>query len=41
MTSAAVQWKGQLQGEYQMELIKKHYPDAFIRSGYADITLPK
>jgi hypothetical protein len=38
MTSAAVQWKGELQGNYQADLIKKYYPDAFIRDGYADIT---
>jgi hypothetical protein len=38
MTSAAVQWKGELQGTWQAELIKKHYPEAFMRSGYADIT---
>lgn len=38
MTSAAVQWKGQLQGEYQAELIRSHYPDAYIRKGYADIS---
>jgi hypothetical protein len=37
MTSAAVQWKGELQGTQQAELIKKHYPDAFIRDGYADV----
>jgi hypothetical protein len=38
MTSAAVQWKGQLQGEHQAELIRSHYPDAYIRKGYADIS---
>jgi hypothetical protein len=38
MTSAAIQWKGQLQGEYQKELIKSHFPNALIREGYADIT---
>jgi hypothetical protein len=38
MTSAAVQWKGELQGEWQTELIKKHYPEAFMREGYADIS---
>lgn len=37
MTSAAVQWKGELQGTWQAELIKSYYPDAFIRDGYADI----
>lgn len=39
MTSAAVQWKGQVQGDIQTNLIKSHYPDAFVREGYVDITL--
>jgi len=39
MTSAAIQWKGLLQGNLQAELIKRHYPDAYIKNGYADITL--
>lgn len=39
MTSAAVQWKGQLQGDIQANLIKSYYSDSFIRDGYADITL--
>ena len=39
MTSAAVQWKGELQGEWQANLIRSYYPDAFIRDGYADISL--
>lgn len=39
MTSAAVQWKGQLQGSHQSELIKSHFPNAFIRDGYADVSL--
>ena len=38
MTSAAVQWKGQIQGKYQENLIKSYYPEAFIKEGYADIT---
>ena len=38
MTSAAVQWKGQIQGKYQEDLIKSYYPEAFIKEGYADIT---
>lgn len=38
MTSAAVQWKGAIQGEYQANLIRSHYPDALITEGYADIT---
>ena len=37
MTSAAVQWKGQLQGDIQANLIKSYYPNSFIRDGYADI----
>lgn len=38
MTSAAVQWKGETQGPWQTNLIKKHYPKAYIRDGFADIT---
>lgn len=40
MTSAAVQWKGELQGTWQAELIKKHYPDAYVNvdKNYADVT---
>lgn len=38
MTSAAVQWKGQLQGEHQAELIRSYYPDAYIVDGYADVS---
>jgi uncharacterized protein (DUF779 family) len=38
MTSAAVQWKGQIQGEHQAELIRSYYPDAFFKDGYADIS---
>jgi len=38
MTSAAIQWKGELQGPIQAALIKKHFPDAYIKEGYADIT---
>ena len=41
MTSAAIQWKGKIQGEHQAELIRKHYPDAYIKNGYADITMHK
>jgi hypothetical protein len=38
MTSAAIQWKGELQGPIQAELITKHYPDALIKSNYADVS---
>ena len=38
MTSAAVQWKGQIQGQHQADLINSYYPEAFIKEGYADIT---
>ena len=41
MTSAAVQWKGQILGPHQETLIRQHYPDALVRPGYADVTLPK
>ena len=39
MTSAAIHWKGLLQGDLQKELIKKHYPDAHFKDEYVDITL--
>lgn len=39
MTSAAVQWKGELQGPYQEELIKRKKPNAEVISNYADVTL--
>lgn len=38
MTSAAVQWKGELQGEIQSELIRSHKPDAVIKDMYADVS---
>jgi len=38
MTSAAIQWRGELQGSMQAELITKHYPEALIKSNYADIS---
>lgn len=40
MTSAAVQWKGLIQGECQASLIKSYYPDAYVNvdENYADIT---
>jgi len=39
MTSAAVQWKGELQGPHQENLIKAHKPDAFVQPGYADVSI--
>lgn len=39
MTSAAIQWKGELQGDVQASLIKKHYPNAVLSETYADISL--
>jgi hypothetical protein len=41
MTSAAVQWKGELQGSIQADTIKSHFPNALIQEGYADITAGK
>lgn len=39
MTSAAIQWKGELQGPIQTSLIKTHKPDAvIIPDKYADVT---
>lgn len=38
MTSAAIQWVGELHGPLQAELIKKHHKDAYVVDGYADIT---
>lgn len=38
MTSAAVQWKGAIQGPWQEQLIKKYYPNAFTSLNYIDIT---
>lgn len=38
MTSAAVQWVGELQGPIQEKLIKRYYPDALTSPGYIDIT---
>lgn len=38
MTSAAVQWKGGLQGPYQADLIRSYYPKAFIKEGFADVS---
>ena len=38
MTSAAVQWKGELQGDIQAKLIRSHKPDAVIKDMYADVS---
>ena len=38
MTSAAVQWKGGLQGPYQAELIKRKKKNAIVEDDYADVT---
>lgn len=38
MTSAAIQWKGELQGPIQGQLIKNHKPDALVQPGYADVS---
>lgn len=38
MTSAAVQWKGAIQGPWQEKLIKSYYPKAFTKEGYIDIS---
>jgi len=39
MHSAATQWKGELHGNIQAELIKKHKGDVFVEGKIADITL--
>jgi hypothetical protein len=39
ITSAAIQWKGELQGPIQAELIRKHYPNALITEDYADVSV--
>jgi hypothetical protein len=38
ITSAAIQWKGDLQGPIQANLIKEHKKDAYVTDNYADIT---
>jgi hypothetical protein len=38
MTSAAIQWKGEIQGPLQSTLITKHYPNGLIQSNYADVS---
>lgn len=38
MNSAAIQWKGDLQGPIQANLIKEHKKDAYVTDKYADVT---
>jgi hypothetical protein len=38
MTSAAVQWKGKIQGPRQAELIKRKKKNAIVEDNYADVT---
>ena len=38
MTSAAVQWKGELQGTIQADLIKSKKPNAIVQEKFADVT---
>jgi len=38
MTSAAIQWKGELQGPIQEELIKRKKKNAIVSNNYADVT---
>lgn len=38
MTSAAIQWRGELQGPVQANLITKRYPNALIKPNYADVS---
>lgn len=38
MTSAAIQWKGEIQGPLQSKLIKEHFPNASIEDNYVDIS---
>lgn len=40
MTSAAIQWKGEIQGPIQEELIKRNKKNVHILPDYADISLP-
>jgi len=40
MISAATQWKGQIHGPIQAELIKRHKGKVYIDENYADITRP-
>lgn len=39
LTSAAIHWKGKTAGPLHDALIKKHYPEAVIYPGYADISV--
>jgi hypothetical protein len=38
MTSAAIQWRGDLQGPIQKDLITRFKPTAYVIDNYADIT---
>lgn len=40
MTSAAIQWKGKLQGPIQENLIRTHKSNVKLTSGYADVSTP-
>ncbi len=37
-TTVAAQWKGKTVGPKQEALIRRFYPDAYIKDGYADVT---
>lgn len=39
VSSAAINWKGNTAGPKQDALIKRHKPNAFTRTGYADVSL--
>jgi hypothetical protein len=41
MTSAAIQWRGELQGPLQSEMIKQHFPNADVKDNYVDIAAEK
>lgn len=38
MTSAAIQWKGNIHGPIQEQLIKKYKKDIYVTAEYADVT---
>jgi len=38
MTSATANWKGFTDGPLHDALIKQHYPNAYIKDGYADVS---
>jgi hypothetical protein len=40
MTSAAIQWRGEIQGPIQQSLIKRHKPNAQVDNNWADIDPP-